>query len=289
MRIAVVFHALHRREEVESNHAISLIADIWRRAGHEVRFLIGCDEQWDADVAIVHVDLSVVPGRYIRFARRYPAAVNHRIADIRKTRISRNLVARGSSYDGPVIVKTNLNSSGIPERVLLPRGRGHRLRRWIMRKGPETPVEFVKRYSVHESVSSIPGETLQRPGIVIEKFTPETDGRWYFIRRCFGLGSRTISYRMGETQPIVDGGDPSVFEWLDDDPRVLAMRKSIGLDYGVLDYVVRDGEVVLLDVTKTPGRANPPDAISRERYERIISHVATGIEGFDGPASGANQ
>jgi hypothetical protein len=40
--------------------------------------------------------------------------------DISKLAISANLVGRGDAYAGPVIVKTNCNYGGVPERRLKP-------------------------------------------------------------------------------------------------------------------------------------------------------------------------
>ena len=64
------------------------------------------------------LDLSVVPSNYLEFASLYPVAVNGRLADIRKSHVSANLTAPGDGWDGPVIVKSNLNYRGLPEQVL---------------------------------------------------------------------------------------------------------------------------------------------------------------------------
>ena len=167
-------------------------AELWRSAGHEVRFLLGDREWWAADVAIVHVDLTVVPGSYIRFARRYPVVLNDRISDIRKTRVTANFVDARSTYDGPVIVKADLNSSGLPEEKFYRRSQAYRWRRRLsLQRGPEVPIEFVKDYSVHDSYAAIPPERLRRKGAVVQQFIPEREGDWYFVRRCFKLGARS--------------------------------------------------------------------------------------------------
>ena len=281
MRIAVLFHAFQQRAEVESDHAVSILAEMWRQDGHEVRFLIGLRDRWPADVALVHVDLSVVPESYVNLARTYPVALNDRISDIRKRVISRNLIAAKSQYEGPVIVKTNLNSAGIPEQKLLARGRWRQIRRRLLRR-TEPPIDYVKHYYVYDNLRQIPREVLARPGVVIEKFLPEVEGEWFFIRRCFGLGQRAISYRMGDKQPIVDGGDSSVFQWIENSADILTIRRELGLDYGVIDYTVHEGKVHVFDVNKTPGRAQPPDAVGRRDYEAILRHVASGIDQFSG-------
>jgi hypothetical protein len=286
MRIAVLFHANHKPEDIGSDHAIGLIAGLWRKEGHEVRLLVGCREHWDADIAILHVDMSVVPRRYVKFVRRYPVLINGRILDIRKSRISRNLLHHNSNYEGRVIVKTDLNSAGIPERTLLTNALWHRVRsRLRLDRAAERPLDFVKRYSIHESIRHIPADALVAPGMVIEKFVPETEGEWYFVRRSFILGDRVISYRMGDKQPIVEAGLPGVFEWIENSPEVLAVSRELGLDYGTIDYTTNGGEMVVLDVNKTPGRAAPPDEAAMRDYETILQTIAPGINKFFAPAT----
>ena len=48
-----------------------------------------------ADVCFVHVDLSVGPPRYTKFASQYPNTINLHITDIRKKSCSRNQIMRG--------------------------------------------------------------------------------------------------------------------------------------------------------------------------------------------------
>jgi hypothetical protein len=36
---------------------------------------------------------------------------------------------------------------------------------------------------------------------------------------------------------------------------VVSLRRQLGLDYGKIDYVIHDNQVVILDVNKTPGSA----------------------------------
>jgi hypothetical protein len=279
MRIAVIFHANHKPED--AGHAIGLIAELWRKEGHEVRLLVGCREHWDADIAILHVDMSTVPKRYVKFARRYPLVINGRILDIRKSRISRNLLDHNSNYEGRVILKTDLNSAGIPERTLLTNALWHRVRRrFRLDRAAKQPLDFVKRYSIHESIKHVPAEALTAPGMVIEKFVPETEGEWYFVRRSFILGDRMISYRMGDRQPIVEAGLPGVFEWIENSPEVLAVSRELGLEYGTIDYTTNEGEMVVLDVNKTPGRAAPPDEAAMRDYEAILNTIAPGINKF---------
>jgi len=275
MRIAVLTHSLHREGEAEYGYAIGLVAEQWREAGHEVRFITERDS-WSADLAVLHVDNTVVPARYVRAARQYPVVINGRITDIRKTKVSSAAVWPEPGYQGPVFVKSNLNSAGIPERVLSTRSRWSRFRRWLGRGQGET-MDYNKGYAVYDSIAAIPKEVRRRRDIVVQKFLPEIENGHYFVRRCFILGERMICYRMGHNDPIVDAGGPDLFTWIEPRPEIIAWKRKVGLDYGTIDYVLNNGEVVVLDVNKTPGRARPPDEAGQRDYRTIIEHVSAGL------------
>ena len=78
------------------------IAEIWREKGLCVNVLHGPRPRVDADQAILHVDLTVVPDDYLTFVRPYPVVINGSVTDISKRLISGNLVCRGDGYQGPV-------------------------------------------------------------------------------------------------------------------------------------------------------------------------------------------
>ena len=116
-RIAILFHENARGRDPR-DYAIHSLASFWEEDGHRVTLLYGVKKFVSADVVIVHVDLSVVPQEYLDFAARYPAALNGRVGDVRKSSFSANLVDAANPYAGPVIVKSNLNYAGIPERLI---------------------------------------------------------------------------------------------------------------------------------------------------------------------------
>ena len=55
-------------------------------------------------------------------------------------------------------------------------------------------------------------------------------------------------------------------------PAILAVRDKLGFDYAKLDYVMIEGEVVLLDVNRTPGMN-----ADREELERQGAILAPGL------------
>ena len=112
MRVAVLFRAQERNV---AGYLIHHLAQVWREDGLEVVYLYGIERFVPADLVLVHVDLTVVPESYLEFAARYPIVLNGRVQDIRKTVTSRYLVQPGDDWDGPVIVKSDLNCGGAAE------------------------------------------------------------------------------------------------------------------------------------------------------------------------------
>ena len=284
MRIVAAFHPYQLPSELETSHALSALADLWRQRGHDVVFVRGT-EAVEADLAIVHVDLSVVPRSFARWARSYPCAVNDRILDIRKTAFGARRVRWGDSYDGPVFVKSVFNAAAFPERKRRARSPLMRALRRSVGLSAEPRLDFIKRYRHYASARQVSWKTWIDPTLIVQPFVPEREGEWYFTRRCFGLGSKAVSYRLGDRTPIVEGGDPAAFEWVENASEVLSFRQKIGLDYGVIDYTLHEGAPVILDVNKTPGRAYPPDELSQGRYREILARVADGLQDFERPAN----
>jgi hypothetical protein len=71
---------------------LALLVSEWEMQGIEVLTVHDLDSWVPADVCFIHVDLSLVPSRYIEFARRYPNVINLHITDIRKRSYSRNRI-----------------------------------------------------------------------------------------------------------------------------------------------------------------------------------------------------
>jgi len=79
--------------------------------------------------------MTVTPEDYRHYLNNYSNVINRQLVDISKSRISGNLVGKNDPYSGPVIVKTNRNSGGLPEEGLFgkPRKRRHFLKRVLCR------------------------------------------------------------------------------------------------------------------------------------------------------------
>jgi len=261
-------------------YTLDHIADFWRRDGIKVTVLSGVDRFVEADLAILHVDLTVVPGEYARFARRYPVALNLGATDISKRRISTHLVRPGDGYDGPVIVKTDRNHGGQQEAWLASRGR--RARRWVNALRDRLPWTCRARlasaeYPVFDSVRQVPGMVWHNRSLVVERFLPERDGEWYCLRMWTVLGDRETNTRCYSRQPIVKSANIDHREPVDEVPDELRdMRRELSLDYAKFDYALVDGRAVLYDVNPTPSLGST----TREQVAPRHEHLAQGLHAY---------
>jgi hypothetical protein len=290
MRVAVLFHEGERHASLAS-YIVHHLARYWREDGHEVEYLFGTRRFVPADLVLVHVNLSVVPVDYLRFAARYPLALNSRVADIRKSAISRNLVRPGDAWQGPVIVKSNLNYAGQPELVLGGNWAEQRFPLWrkLMRRMPriarwEKPITQWQDYEVFDHISQVPRAFLWSRKLVVEKFRPEFEGGLYHLRIYQFLGDRYSCSRLASPSPVVKAQNCQRVERVEPHAEILAWREKLGIDYGKLDYVVTDGEVVLLDVNKTTGASRHMADADLRAMRR---NLAEGLYGYFPGARGS--
>jgi hypothetical protein len=226
------------------------------------------------DLAILHVDLSVVPGAYAKAAKRYGVVLNGRATDIRKRVVSRNLLGPKDDWAGPVIIKTDLNCGGLPEFHL----------QWLARQrgeasgapGPE-PFHLERPYDVLPSLRDVSDAVWGNPGLVVEKFLPEKDKRGYWLRCWVFFGDRERCTRYLSKERIVKGGNVLAREKVPVPAELRAERERLGFDYGKFDFVVREGKAILLDANRTP--SNPPRAES-PAMKAANARLAHGIEAF---------
>jgi hypothetical protein len=246
------------------------LAGHWLDAGHEISLVEGLGNWPDGDVAVMHVDLSVVPSAYSEAAKRYPIVVNGAAVDVRKRLVSRNLVARNDGWTGPVIVKTDLNFSGIPEKQAAE---------CFRRDGkpgdlPPGPIVSTTRpYPILGSPDEVPADVWDNPGFVVERFLPEQDALGYWVRAWVFFGDRERCTRYRGTHPIVKSATIVAHEPAPVPDELRAERERLGFDYGKFDFVVRDGQALLLDANRTPS-APPPNP----EIEASNARLAGGLE-----------
>jgi hypothetical protein len=270
--VCILMHRLTEKQDLTS-WAVTHMAEAWRSEGLDVEILFGTDRFVEARVLFLHVDLTVVPDEYLEFAGRYPVTVNGRVKDIRKSRISRNLVRPGDGYGGQVIVKADLNCAGKAERLFA--SRGATLETGVPRY--PFPMRGQQDYRIYERPEDVPPEYYHHPFLVVERFRPEIEGGLYYTRHYLFLGGISSAIRNGSPHPIVTGSSKTLTREVEPHPEVVALREKIGLDYGKIDYTVNGEEVTVFDVNKTPGAFNPPSSpvIAALRRRR-----AAGIHGF---------
>lgn len=280
VRIAVLFHS-QARDGKGPRWIAHLMADAWRAMGHDVEFVYGVKRKVAADLLVPNVDLTVLPPEYVAYFEAFERVVNRRVVDISKRSFSRLGVNPGDGYEGPVIVKTNLNAGGLPERHAFgKRWRDRRITRWIFRPDPITgfhPRIRVQssRYPVYDRVADLPRGTLGNPWFHVERFVPERDGELYCTRSYVFAGTDEFAIRNKSTRRVVKALGIVEREEIAVPEELRAFRAEHGFDFGKFDYTIADGQLHLLDVNRTPAfQANPG---SEKRHQQTATRMAQGL------------
>lgn len=254
MRIALLFHERDQSRDL-FRYDIMHIAKYWQQAGHDVIPVFGTRKFVAADIAILHVDLSLVPQEYVDLADRYPLCLNKNAVDIRKSRISAQLLKHDDDYDGPVIIKSNENAAGIPERINGDwRTRlGIACGRFIKGFGAQPVIHKQADYRIIDSLEMVPRGVFDRSDLVVEKFLPERNAGFFCTRTYLFLGDGEACQLNYSRGPIVSWSNTIRTESCAAHPQAAHWRRELGFDYGKFDYVIHRGEAILLDANKTTG------------------------------------
>lgn len=246
-----------------------VLAELKRR-GHSVRIEQGLSKTSSADIAVLHVDATITPADYLDHARSFPFCLNVGTADISKRRISGALVNQGDAWQGPVIVKSNLNNQGIPERFLNRRSE---------RAGKPLPfpdVPTLQPYEVYGSLGDVPEGVFERDDLVVDKFIPEKEPDGFAARFWVFCGESERCTRYISPNALVKASETIRRESVPVPQEMRERRRELGFDYGKFDFVMHEGRAVLLDANKTPGR---PKNLVR-MFAAGASHLANGFEGL---------
>jgi hypothetical protein len=260
------------------HYFVEVLAEAWRGMGIESQLVDVPGPGVAAHAAFLHVNATRVPRACFDAAAGYPTVVNGRATDISKRQVSRRLVSPGDGYEGAVIVKTDENCGGLPDRF----GRydaplAGTIRRVWDRYGPWqlTGVFRYGTYPVLQSPRDVPRSVWSNPAFVVEQFTPERHGDQYGIRSWTFLGEREVNRLTVGPAPIVKRGNGTRTSDAGEVPdAVRAARTRLGLDYGKIDYVVVDDVAIVLDANLTPtyGVASAPT------IGRLAAELAPGIK-----------
>jgi hypothetical protein len=270
--MATILLLCHAHDLFHARHfLVAGLVPHWTEAGHRVIVHEGARDVPEADVTILHVDRTVIPAEYVEALRGRAVVVNGRAIDLSKRRVSTHLVGPYDDYDGPVIVKTDANAGGVPEWLHEQVAR---------RKGeapPGPPAKYMtERYRIFDSVRRVPPRARLSPDLVIERFVPERDPRGYATRHWIFLGDRGWCSRVVGGQPVLKGADVVERTMVDVPDAIRARREELGLDFGKLDFVIHDGEPILLDANRTP---TVPERLSGELAAGLAG-LARGIDVF---------
>lgn len=277
-RILIVFHEYQRPRR---GLLIQALGGAWQDMGLQVSCIYGIGERAGADLLIPQIDLTHTPPEYVEFIRSFPNVANRDVIDISKRRISTHLLSAGDDYPGPVIVKTDCNHGGIPEYGLSAFRRPV-LARVLMRTVPMAERacgrrlawrRVLKQYPIYNTLADVPAGVFQNPALVVERFLPEKEGNRYFMRHYLCLGEHERNVRVAGPTPFLKRSEcVLVDEGLPVPDQVRGLRRRLGLDYGKIDYTLHDGQVVILDVNRTPGTPGTDTVTAR-----AVGDLAGGI------------
>jgi hypothetical protein len=251
-------------------YLISTLFSHWTQCGHKVAIVRGMPRGARADIAVQHVDCSVVPPDYAEFAAQFPLVINGAARDVRKRNVSRLLVRPGDGWDGPVIVKSDLNFSGIPEAF------HNRVAGQLEQELPHPVRPVYDKYEIFGSPTAVPPPIWHNRDLVVERFLPERDERGFWMRTWVFLGDRERCNRHCSPWPIVKAGNAIHREPAAIPDEIRAERDRLGFDYGKFDFVISGGRPVLLDANRTPGGS--PNLTGE--FARGAAELACGIDIF---------
>ncbi|MEM8749313.1 MAG: hypothetical protein AAGF28_03370 [Pseudomonadota bacterium] len=257
-RIVVLVSDMDRFSVVDDEHdpqrkyMLEKVLHFARELGHEVIVHRGMSEIPEADIAILHVDLSVVDEAYAAACKSARYVINGAVRDITKRNISKQLLARDDPWDGQVIVKSDLNCGGGPEFKQWKRSRGLLSRLSLRTKATDD-------YSVYANASAVPSAMWDHPDYVVERLlTEQTDDGWV-LRVWIFMGEAEFTRKLIGSEPVVKGRSIFKVEGPSEIPDELRdYRARVGFDFGKFDFCICDGRPVLFDTNKTPGVFHVP-------------------------------
>ncbi len=200
------------------------------------------------DIVLLHVDATVVGEEYLALRSDYAGSINFDVSDISKRKTSRQLLAKGDDWAGPVIVKGNLNCGGQMEE------KHNRRARSLGLPEPHPGVVEWSNYRVLGGLDEVEDEVWANAALVVERFLPErVAGGGYAYRTWVFMGPRERCNRFVTADPISKGSGILSFEPVEVPDTLREERTRLGFDFGSFDFVIHEGEPVLLDANKTPG------------------------------------
>ena len=264
----------------DRRHMIVLIEEALEAMGVEIVHITKASGYVPADAVFVHIDQSIISPEARALALRYPVSINAYATDIRKFRYIDGLLGRDDSWDGPVIVKSNLNYVGMPERNAA-RQQGPIARRLMSRvanrlhRQSKYTIQSKEDYRIYPTLSDVPRHYF-RNDYVVQKFMAENDGEKNVLREYIFLGDLHYQNIERSDKLIITEDEHVSCEPFEPHPHLLATRRKLGLDYGKIDYTLINGEPFIFDANKTLGLGEYGDS------EWLADDVAKMLRAFAG-------
>ena len=259
--------------------AYSILVDRFKQLGLKVSAQIGLGSEKESRCVFNCVDLTATPKPYLDYFKTFPNGINTSLVDISKSLVCReSLVTPDDGYQGAVIVKTNLNCGGAPELNGLKKS-GNLPQGKIIQSYANARFMDPSDYPIYKSANDVPLGVWKNPNLIVQQFRAEMDdhGR-YCLRHWYVLGSKGFHTKNTSDNPIVKGRNILDRQILDEPtpPALLQAKEQLGVDYGRLDYIVSNGEMVLFDVNRTPS-IRPKTAA---RYQNQFQEMSMGVFDF---------
>lgn len=261
-----------------------IAAEHWAPTGHRILPHIGLGTPPPADVAILHIGYSVTPGPYLELAARYPRTVNAGVATTLKRHVCTDLVGADDAYDGPVIVKTDLNHAGKAETRQRWRNAGALGRLWLRLERQLPPRWFGRlkgnKYPVLERKNDVPDWVWRSPHLVVQPLHTERRGEFYAMHQWYFFGDRDCVSTFLGRRPVVKLANVAQRLPLHCEvPEALRRRRAeLKFGYGKFDYVIENGEPVLFDANSTPHEGQ--DFPTPPRVKAICAALAEGLHSY---------
>jgi len=213
-----------------------------------------------AAAALLHIDSTRPIDAFRKLSAHYPATLNAKVGSIEKRLISRHQVRKGEGYDGPVIVKTNLNFGGAIDYQISRES--HPLRTCMRALRQRMPWQFRTRldgkdYRIFDRAADVPMMVWHNEHLIVERLLCERAGDQYVLRSWVFFGDGGFISVNYATTPIVQARTIVTRKIeFDPPPELLALRQSMHFDFGKFDFTIIDGVAHLLDANTTPTVGN---------------------------------
>jgi len=250
----------HEYSPFERPGLLAYLCDAWVEDGHHVEMLRGIPRgEVEVDVLIPHIDLTVTPPRYQEYIDTFPVVVNRRFTDNSKRKVSQDLLGPDDPWPGEVIVKTDKNFGGIPERVILNVSEDLPLDEEITQR-PWRKVDQLlpAQYPVFATIRDVPTGVWRNSNLIVEKFVPEIEDGLYCNRVAIVMGDKVLCRRVYARAKVIKGVRIERTEEVDPPAELSSIRERLGMDYGKIDFVVHEDGVHVFDMNNTPSGLNDP-------------------------------